>query len=90
MNKFTLEAKNAALIVIGIFSAAFGLKGFLLSSRFIDGGVTGISMLVSDISGVPLSVLLVLINLPFIAIGYKQVGRVFAFRSAVGIIGTIV
>ena len=42
-----VEVKNAVLIITGIFSAAFGLKGFLLSSKFIDGGVTGISMLLS-------------------------------------------
>ncbi len=72
------EARSAILIILGIFSAAFGLKGFLLSSRFIDGGVTGVSMLVSDIAGWPLSILLLLINLPFVAIGYRQIGRKFA------------
>ncbi|HRI03101.1 MAG TPA: YitT family protein [Pyrinomonadaceae bacterium] len=81
------EARSAVLIILGIFSAAFGLKGFLLSSRFIDGGVTGISMLVSDISGWPLSILLLVINLPFIAIGYRQIGRKFAIKSTLGIVG---
>ncbi|MEQ1922894.1 MAG: YitT family protein [Pyrinomonadaceae bacterium] len=81
------EARSAVLIIIGIFSAAFGLKGFLLSSRFIDGGVTGVSMLVSDISGYPLSILLLVINLPFIAIGYRQIGRKFAIKSTLGIVG---
>jgi uncharacterized membrane-anchored protein YitT (DUF2179 family) len=82
-----LESKNFVLIVLGILSAAMGLKGFLLSSRFIDGGVTGISMLLSDVSGFPLSVLILLINLPFIALGYRQVGRAFAFKSALAIVG---
>ncbi|MBP9663867.1 MAG: YitT family protein, partial [Pyrinomonadaceae bacterium] len=45
MNMLLVEAKNALLIIAGIFLAAFGLKGFLLSSGFIDGGVTGVSML---------------------------------------------
>ena len=72
---------------MGIFSAAFGLKGFLLSSHFIDGGVTGISMLVSSVSGWPLSLLLLLINLPFIAIGYSQIGRKFAIKSVLSIAG---
>jgi uncharacterized membrane-anchored protein YitT (DUF2179 family) len=79
--------QNALLIIAGIFSAAFGLKGFLLSSHFIDGGVTGISMLVSSIFGLPLPLLLVIINLPFIAIGYKQIGREFAAKSGLGIGG---
>lgn len=81
------EARSAVLIILGTLSAAFGLKGFLLSSRFIDGGVTGISMLVSDIFGVPLSILLLIINLPFIVIGYTQIGKKFAIKSALGIAG---
>src|SRR3954451_4028546 len=87
MKEFVREAKNTVLILLGIFSAAFGLKGFLLSSRFIDGGVTGISMLVSDVLGFPLSVLILLINLPFVAIGYYQIGRKFAVKSAIAIAG---
>ncbi|MEQ1644723.1 MAG: YitT family protein [Pyrinomonadaceae bacterium] len=87
MSSIAQEVKNTVLIVLGIVSAAFGLKGFLLSSRFIDGGVTGISMLVSDIFGVPLSILLVVVNIPFIIIGYRQIGTTFAIRSAAGIGG---
>ncbi|HQZ95174.1 MAG TPA: YitT family protein [Pyrinomonadaceae bacterium] len=87
MRTVAVEAKNALLIVLGIFSAAFGLKGFLLSSRFIDGGVTGISMLFSEVLDFPLAVLLLLINLPFIAIGYRQIGKLFAAKSALAIAG---
>ena len=47
--------KSAILIIIGIFSASFGLKGFLLPNHFIDGGVTGISLLVNYTTEVPLS-----------------------------------
>src|SRR6185436_2480476 len=75
------------LVIGGIFSAAFGLKGFLLSSHFIDGGVTGISMLLSDILKWPLSILILVINLPFIAIGYRQIGRAFAIKSVLSIAG---
>lgn len=63
------------------------MKGFLLSSRFIDGGVTGVSMLLADVVGLPLSVWLLIINLPFIAIGYRQIGRKFAIKSALAITG---
>lgn len=80
-------AVHLLLVVLGIFSAAFGLKGFLLSSRFIDGGVTGVSMLLSDVLGVPLALLIPLINLPFVALGYKQVGARFAVKSAAAIAG---
>lgn len=81
------EIRNAALIAIGILSAGMGLKGFLMSSNFIDGGVTGISMLASKTTGVSLSALLPLINLPFVAVGYRHMGRAFAVRSALGIAG---
>ncbi len=87
MNLFLVEAKNALLIIAGMFLAAFGLKGFLLSSGFIDGGVTGVSMLVAALSPIPLPVLIAVINLPFVLIGYRQIGPRFAVKSAVGIIG---
>jgi uncharacterized membrane-anchored protein YitT (DUF2179 family) len=87
MKGFLREVLHTALIVLGILCAGMGLKGFLMSSRFIDGGVTGISMLLSDIFGFPLSVLIALINLPFIALGYHQMGRNFAIKSALAIAG---
>ena len=87
MRRVLREFINIVLIVLGILSAGLGLKGFLLSSRFIDGGVTGISMLLSDIMGWPLSILILVINLPFIALGYRQIGKVFAIKSTLAIAG---
>ena len=73
------------LISLGVLSAGFGLKGFLQSSEFIDGGVTGVSMLLANVTGVPLSVFLPIINLPFVAVAYKLLGRAFAIRSVLAI-----
>lgn len=87
MKSILREVKSVVLIILAIFSVSMGLKGFLLSSHFIDGGVTGISMLISQISGFPLSVLILVFNLPFIALGYKQIGKKFAAKSALAIIG---
>lgn len=87
MNTILQEIKGAVLIVAGIFSAGMGLKGFLMSSRFIDGGVTGISMLVSDVTGYQLAILIPVINLPFVALAYRQIGTRFAVRSALAITG---
>src|SRR3954470_4722339 len=81
------ELRNALFIIVGILSAGMGLHGFLMSSRFIDGGVTGISMLLAKVLGLPLSALILVINLPFIALGYRQIGRAFAIRSAAAIVG---
>jgi uncharacterized membrane-anchored protein YitT (DUF2179 family) len=78
---------NTLMIAAGILSAAMGIKGFLLSSHFIDGGVTGVSMLLSQITGVQLAVLLPAINLPFVALGFHQMGAAFAIRSLIGIAG---
>jgi uncharacterized membrane-anchored protein YitT (DUF2179 family) len=75
------------LIVLGIFSASLGLKGFLLSSHFIDGGVTGISMLLADITHLPIAVLLFVINVPFLILGYRRLGLGFAIKSTVAIAG---
>ena len=90
MKRIVREALNALLIGLGILSAGLGLKGFLLSSRFIDGGVTGISMLLADVLGWPLSLLILIINIPFIAVGYRQIGRAFAIKSILGIAGLAV
>jgi len=87
MQRSIREAVNVMLVALGILSAAFGLKGFLLSSHFIDGGVTGVSMLLSSVTGRPLALFIPLINLPFIALGYKQVGARFAVKSALAIAG---
>jgi uncharacterized membrane-anchored protein YitT (DUF2179 family) len=87
MNRILREAINILLIILGILSAGLGLKGFLLSSRFIDGGVTGVSMLLSNIFGWPLAILILVINLPFIALGFRQIGKVFALKSILAITG---
>ena len=87
MNRFSRELLNTFLIVLGILSASMGLHGFLLSSNFIDGGVTGISMLMSKVTGTSLSIWIALVNLPFIGLGYRQIGGAFALRSAAAIGG---
>jgi uncharacterized membrane-anchored protein YitT (DUF2179 family) len=81
------ELLNAALIALAILSAGMGLKGFLLSSNFIDGGVTGVSMLLSKTTGWALALLLPLVNLPFVVVAWHQLGLAFAIRSVLGISG---
>ena len=90
MKALRKESINALLILLGMLSAGMGLKGFLLPSRFIDGGVTGISMLVSYTLGLPLPILILLINLPFVAVGYKGIGGKFAIKSVLAIAGLAV
>ena len=86
-SKVSKEIKSYLLILLAILSAGMGIKGYLLSSHFIDGGVTGISMLLNHITGFPLYVLIPLINLPFIILGYHQMGYKFALKSSIAIGG---
>ena len=79
--------KDFVFITLGVFSAAFGLKGFLLTNHFIDGGATGISLLISALTKIPLSILLVLVNIPFIFLGYKIMGKFFALKTCFAIAG---
>ncbi len=81
------EVMNALLLSLGILSAGMGLKGFLLPNRFIDGGITGVSMLLSTVTSLPLALLLPLVNLPFVVVGWRLMGRAFAIRSVLGIAG---
>jgi uncharacterized membrane-anchored protein YitT (DUF2179 family) len=80
------ELMHIMLIIAGIFCAAFGLKGFLIPNEFIDGGVTGISLLISNLTSWPISILIVIINIPFIWLGYKRINKLFAIKTSIAIL----
>ena len=69
---------DITMIFLGIVSAGFGLKGFLIPSHFIDGGTMGLSLLVNQIFGINLALLIILINIPFILIGKNTISKEFA------------
>ncbi len=73
-------------IIIGVLCASFGLKGFLLPNEFIDGGVMGISLIITEVTNFPLSILLIIINAPFIILGFSTISKQFAIRSIFAII----
>ncbi|NOT52293.1 MAG: YitT family protein [Chitinophagaceae bacterium] len=79
--------RSFVLIAIGIACASFGLKGFLLTNQFIDGGVTGVSLLISALTVLPLYLLIICINIPFVIMGYKTLGLQFAFKTLIAITG---
>jgi uncharacterized membrane-anchored protein YitT (DUF2179 family) len=70
-----------------LLSAGFGLKGFLLPTAFIDGGATGISLLINETTGLPLPILLIVVNFPFIVMAYIQLGTEFVLKTTFAIIG---
>ena len=81
------NAQDAVLIAIGVMLAAVGLEGFLLPNGFLDGGVTGISLLANRLSGWSISVLLIVINIPFILLAYKQLSKAFTVKTIAAIVG---
>lgn len=100
MNRRTLESltrqlmvaakdgvKSYFLITLGVFSASFGFKGFLLTNHFIDGGATGISLLISALTEIPFPLLIISVNIPFILLAYTVIGRAFAIKTIIGIAG---
>ncbi len=78
--------KDFLFILVGVLSACVGLNCFLLPNNFLDGGVTGIALLIELTTDFSLSILLVLLNLPFILLGGKQISWAFAIKGTVGIL----
>ncbi|MEK3823335.1 MULTISPECIES: YitT family protein [Paenibacillus] len=76
---------KALLIIIGGFITAYGLEAILIPNQVSDGGVTGLSIVGSNLFGLPLGLLIGLLNIPFVWLGYKQIGKSFALYSVIGI-----
>lgn len=83
----TSLVKDVVFMLLGIFSAAFGLESFLLPNNFIDGGATGISLLASEKIAIALPVFLIAVNIPFVILGYNVVSKQFAIKTAIAISG---
>ncbi|MDX1278867.1 YitT family protein [Oceanihabitans sediminis] len=77
--------KEFIFIIIGVFSAGFGLNGFLLPNNFIDGGATGISLLLQNTTSLSLSALLLIVNIPFLILATRTIGVKFAIKSVLAI-----
>jgi uncharacterized membrane-anchored protein YitT (DUF2179 family) len=84
---FFIYTKEILFIIIGILSAGFGLKGFLIPNGFIDGGITGISLLISHISFLPISLVIFVLNTPFMFLAIRNVGKTFAIKTFLAILG---
>jgi len=81
-------------VVAGAFITAYGLEAVLIPNNVSDGGMTGLSIVGSELIGLPLGLLIAVFNIPFVFLGYKQIGKSFAIYSVLGIaslaVGTIV
>lgn len=90
--RWTNNLRDSLQMALGVLLAGLGLRSFLMPNDFIDGGVMGISLLTNVETAIPLSILIIVFNLPFLAMGYKQLGRGFSLRSllAIGALAVVV
>ncbi len=85
-NQIKREIKRYIFLFMGSILAAIGLEIFLIPNNIIDGGVVGISIIASYLTKLPLSIFLFVLNIPFLFLGYKQIGKTFVFSSLFSII----
>ncbi len=78
--------KEYFFLALGALIYAFAIEGFLIPSRIIDGGVTGVSMILNTITSKPLGMYILLINIPFIMLAIQKLGKKFVFSTFFSII----
>jgi uncharacterized membrane-anchored protein YitT (DUF2179 family) len=84
-SSFFSQLKQAAMLLLAVTLASIGLKAFLLPNQFLDGGVTGISLILQAKFGWDVSWLIIILNIPFVVLGFKQISSVFALKSGMSI-----
>lgn len=72
---------NFLMLTLGSIIGAFALETILIPNTILDGGVTGISIIISKLTSIPLSILVLILNIPFVYIGYKNMGKGFLMRA---------
>lgn len=85
-SNFSAIIKKYLLLTLGAIVYAAGLETFFVPNNLIDGGVVGISMMISYLTDTPLSVFVVLLNIPFLYLGYKQIGKTFTISTLYSIV----
>ena len=84
--KHVFSIKNFLHIIIGSGLAILAMKGFMIPNRFMDGGMTGIAILLHEIFHINISILVIVLNLVFIYLGYRNIGKTFAVQTTIAII----
>jgi uncharacterized membrane-anchored protein YitT (DUF2179 family) len=84
--KHVFSLKNFLHIVVGTGLAVLAMKGFMIPNRFMDGGITGISILVHEIFHINISILVIVLNLIFIYLGYRRIGKTFAVQTTIAVL----
>ena len=84
--KMVTSIKNILLILIGTGLAVLAMKGFMIPNKFLDGGITGISILLHEIFHINISFLVIILNVLFIYLGYKRIGKTFAVQTSIAVV----
>jgi uncharacterized membrane-anchored protein YitT (DUF2179 family) len=84
--KNVLNPKNLLLILVGTSLAVLAMKGFMIPNKFLDGGITGISILLHEIFHINISYLVIILNVLFIYLGYKRIGKTFAVQTSIAVL----
>jgi uncharacterized membrane-anchored protein YitT (DUF2179 family) len=84
--KKVLDWRNFLHIFAGIILAVVAMKGFMIPNRFLDGGITGISILLYEIFQINISFLVIILNALFIYLGYRRIGKTFAVQTTIAVI----
>ncbi len=80
------EVRQILMITIGAIIAAAGLEFFLVPNNILDGGVIGLSIIAAELTGMTMSLFLIILNLPFLYIGYRKIGTKFTIHTLYGVI----
>ena len=84
--KKVFDLKNFLYIIVGVSLAILAMKGFMIPNRFMDGGITGISLLLKEIFHLDISLLSVFLNIPFIYLGYRRISKTFAVQTTIAVL----
>lgn len=84
--KTIFSLRSLSYTIFGTFFAVIGLQGFMVPNNFLDGGVTGISILVKAFANIHISILLIVFNIPFLIIGYSKIGKTFSIQATLAIL----
>jgi uncharacterized membrane-anchored protein YitT (DUF2179 family) len=78
--------KSNLFIVFGVLCAVVAMKGFMIPNQFMDGGITGISILLHELYHFNISVLIISFNILFVYLGYRRIGKTFAVQTSIAVV----
>lgn len=85
-NVFREKIVPYIMITLGAVLAAFSLEEFLIPSTILDGGITGISIIINQLSHIQMSIIIIVLNIPFLILGFKQLGKEFLVKGTYGML----